>query len=441
MLLLSHRSLVSEAVAEELRRAKDRKLAILPILSSDLGELPYSWAYRLQAIQCGRWDESAPAARVCDLVLQAIRGKQSLPEAPRPIPPSLSPTALDAEPAPSAEPRLIYEEGGAIPLKSPFYAARPADSALKRELEFGAGRTITVKGPRQGGKSSLLARARRIATTLRQRVVYIDFQTVSSPEIDSLRALYRYLCFLIADELYATLKLDDVWNDAFAVGRNVTRFLEKAILPNGPVVLLLDEVDKIFFREAYRDDFFAILRACHNQRALDERWQHFTLVLAHSFSPTLAIQNVDQSPFNVADAKLQLNDFEFEQVNFLNDAHGKPLPSGQLSRLRELVGGHPFLIRKALYTLKKEGIDLEELHRRVIQTGGPCEDHLHHLCAQLRPAHELQKALREIWATGACQDDRSFETLFQLGVVSGPSRHQAQPRCTLYRDYLKDHLL
>ena len=44
---------------------------------------------------------------------------------------------------------------------------------------------------------------------------------------------------------------------------------------------------------------FSLLRAWHDRRAADALWRRFNLLLGYSTDPRQAIQNLDQSPFNV----------------------------------------------------------------------------------------------------------------------------------------------
>jgi hypothetical protein len=56
----------------------------------------------------------------------------------------------------NAQPRL-EAEGGAVPLESPFYIVRSADEEFHKAIARRES-TVLVKGSRQMGKTSLLAR-------------------------------------------------------------------------------------------------------------------------------------------------------------------------------------------------------------------------------------------------------------------------------------------
>ena len=73
------------------------------------------------------------------------------------------------------------------------------------------------------------------------------------------------------------------------------------------MLIVMDEVDRVFGRP-YQDDFFALLHAWHNRRARDPLWRKLNLVLAYSTDPRQAIEDPNQSPFNVG-TKIQLDYF------------------------------------------------------------------------------------------------------------------------------------
>ncbi len=77
-------------------------------------------------------------------------------------------------------------------LDSPFYLERPADKTIAK-LAVQHGVTVLVKGPRQVGKTSLLARAQACARQKGLTTFYVDFQLADETRFASLEILLRYL--------------------------------------------------------------------------------------------------------------------------------------------------------------------------------------------------------------------------------------------------------
>lgn len=453
VVFLSEDSIRSDMVRQEIQTAyglwRAGTMQIFPIRVGFKGELPYDLASYLNRIQYKLWSPGDSEAELFDLVHAAITGGASLPETPPTEDASvvsLADPSVAAEskgaPLPAADPRIVMVmETGTIRLDSPFYVRRKEDDAVERCLDR-SGSTIVVKGPRQSGKSSLLARGHALSKKAGRRSVYLDFQTFDEPQLASLGAALQTLARRIARALKTTIQPADVWDsDLLGEKESFAEFLTRAVLDGAPapVVLILDEVDRLFDRP-YRGDFFAAVRGWHNNRATDEAWENLHLVLGHATDPALWIENLNESPFNVGD-RLRLGDFNREQVADLNDRHGQPLrESKEVDGLIELVGGHPYLLRQALYVLATERWSLDRLRAEAGKDTGPFGDHLRrHLWALLQ-SDRLHTVVGRIARGGGCEDEGLFQRLLASGLVAGESRSTAHLRCALYQQYFPQHL-
>ena len=95
-----------------------------------------------------------------------------------------------------------------------------------------------------------------------------------------------------------------------------------------------------------------MLRSWHGLRAnpLRRGWKKLDIVLSTSTEPQFFIERPHESPFNVG-VVLPLEDFQPDEVLRLNALHPRPLDDADVQRLYTLIGGHPYLTRKALYVL------------------------------------------------------------------------------------------
>jgi len=105
----------------------------------------------------------------------------------------------------------------------------------------------------------------------------------------------------------------------------------------------------------------------------------------------------------------------------------------------DLLGGHPYLTRKALYTLVAERLAWADLARVAPTDHGPFGDHLRHHHWLLRDEPELREALRQVVHHERCADDMAFFRLLRAGLVKG-SGDVCRCRCDLYRMYFEDKL-
>lgn len=190
IVLLSEHSVQSQMVKEEIEQgmksAGERAgfPVIWPIRVAYRSPFPYPLREYLDPLHWVFWDAEADTPRLLEEITWALAGK-SLPvdtQAAKqrllcqPPPVSLAPPEPMAQPLEAATLALPLElPEGTMAAASQFYIQRAEDmialSTIRRE-----GVTITIKGPRQMGKSSLLIRTMAAAREQGKEVVFLDFQ-------------------------------------------------------------------------------------------------------------------------------------------------------------------------------------------------------------------------------------------------------------------------
>ncbi|MBA3943162.1 MAG: AAA-like domain-containing protein [Herpetosiphonaceae bacterium] len=105
----------------------------------------------------------------------------------------------NAPPAPMPAVPLEAPEGTMDP-RSAFYVVRPTDALALQTIQR-QGVTITIKGPRQMGKSSLLLRTAEAATGASKRVALLDSQLVDAAALSSADTFLRQFCGWISLQL------------------------------------------------------------------------------------------------------------------------------------------------------------------------------------------------------------------------------------------------
>jgi serine/threonine protein kinase len=457
IVLLSKISADSEMVQAEIRRAHEyRKLQkrpqTLPVRVGYQGLLPYSIDAFLDPLQYVIWQSEADHERVGCEVLAAIAGG-SLPSQ-KPVSVSIDSNVLSEDggvithedsltpPLPQFDPRLLEKleaPGGVVKLRDTFYIERQADTQLRREV-VKAGTTTTIRASRQTGKSSLLVRGVNHARQNGAKVVSLDLQRVDSDRLATPDLFLRDLAELIVRKLRLDIsEVENFWQGSLGSQDKLTYLMEDYVLPetDTPIILALDEVDRLL-QTPFHTDFFALLRSWHNSRALDEQWDNFNMVLVISTEPYLLIDDVNQSPFNVG-LKIYLEDFDEAQVHDLNQRHGLPVSDSDFPQLLGLLGGQPYLTRKALYTLTVEQLTWDNLIEVAPLDHGPFGDHLRRQQWLLRNEPELREAFKQIIEDSRCSDETALFRLLQAGLVKG-SGDVYTCRCDLYKLYFKDKL-
>ncbi len=336
--------------------------------------------------------------------------------------------------------RLVI--GGALPPDSPFYIARAEDAETFGALAV-AGTTIRIKGPRQVGKSSLLARALRRCRESGMLVLLTDWQNLPISALESAEAFYTNLAYRMADK--AELEVDpvSVFRPHLAPGDNFDRFIMRLLVPKvgRPIVWAIDEADRIFSCDFY-GEVFAKLRAWHNERALDAQGPlaQFSLALSYSTEARLFISNLNQSPFNVG-VEMELHDFTPEQTSALHDSYGRPLGGdAALQRLHRLLSGHPYLTSRAFYEARMHDQSIERMEDEAQIGIGAFADHLERLRFALGLNPELSDAVRLFLQEEIAPTKDQFVRLNAAGILMTGGSSGIQMRCLLYERYLRQML-
>ncbi len=358
---------------------------------------------------------------------------------------SADPPANDTFPLPkesSTNSATLPPANGALRPDSRFYVERPTDHELLSALER-RDSIILIKGTRQAGKTSLLARGLQHARTQGAQVILTDLQMLSASYFESVENFFQMLAELIAVELELDAHPSQTWNPLIGPSSNFERFWRREILAKTaePVVWGLDEVDRLFTC-SFGNEVFGLFRSWHNKRALEPTspWQRLTLTMAYATEAHLFITDLNQSPFNVG-TRLQLEDFNQAQIRDLNQHYGSPLKTEEeLEQFRQLLNGHPYLSNVGLWEISTHGLTLADLQAQANQEDGVFGEHLRRLLFVLRKDMQMTDAVRGLLQGHPCQDAEMFYRLRTAGVISGHSAREAAIRCQLYQIYLRDHL-
>lgn len=446
--LLSAESIGSEMVlaeiklAHQLAQTQGGRPAILPVRLAYHEPFQYPLSAYLDPLNWAFWTGKSDTPALIAELEQAIAGGALLIDA------QAKAALLRASPAPAlpqplaaAQPLRLELPEGTMDPESAFYVERAEDhialAAIARQ-----GVTVTLKAPRQMGKSSLLVRLSEAAVEAGKQVVFLDFQLFDQAALRDPTTFFRQFCSWLSDQLDLPDTVDSYWQMPLGQTQRCTRYLSRYLLKElgGPLVLALDEVETVF-DAPFRSDFFGMLRGWHNNRAhpLEGKlWRQLDLALVTSTEPYQLIENLNQSPFNVGEV-IELTDFTAAQVADLNRRHASPLTPAQEQQLMALLGGQPYLVRRALYLVASGRITAADLFAQATADRGPFSDHLRNHLFRLQGQAELIAGLRQVLRHRICPDEEVFFRLRGAGLVQREGR-EVLPRCQLYADFLRERL-
>ncbi|HEY9708329.1 MAG TPA: AAA-like domain-containing protein, partial [Oculatellaceae cyanobacterium] len=170
---------------------------------------------------------------------------------------------------------------GPVPINSPFYINRPPIEELTYQEISKPGSVIEIKAPRKMGKSSLLIRIIAHAIQVGYKTVSLDFQEADDAIFYSLNKFLRWFCANISRQLNLKPLLDDYWDEDMGSKVSCTIYFEGYLLEqiDCPVVLALNEVNRVFEHPNIAQDFLPLLRFWHEQAKQVETFQKLRLVV------------------------------------------------------------------------------------------------------------------------------------------------------------------
>ncbi len=427
--LVSTASIQSEMLAYEVELAHEAaqhqggKPRLLPVRINFTGALPESLERILGPLEYALWQSPQDTERLAKNLNDALRH-----------PASTGDTQLL---------RKLEAVGGAVPLDSKFYVVRPADDEFRAAMTR-LDSVVLLKGARQMGKTSLLARGLQQARSAGCKVVLTDYQKLNTDNLASIEKFFLALGEMLADQLDLDGLPQDSWDSRRSPNTNFERFLRREVLNkiNAPLVWGMDEVDRLF-TTPFGSEVFGLFRSWHNERSLDPAgpWSRLTLAIAYATEAHLFITDPNQSPFNVG-TRLTLEDFTFDQVADLNGRHNSPLrDTSEVAKFYRLLSGQPFLVRRGLHEMVSRGMNLAAFEAQADRDDGIYGDHLRRILVMLAKDAELGEVVRGVLQGKPCPTPESFYRLRSGGVMSGDSARTVKPRCQLYATYLERHLL
>jgi AAA domain-containing protein len=347
--------------------------------------------------------------------------------------------ALADSSPPKKEP--IEPAGGAVPPSSRFYTLRESDAEFDEAMRANES-MILVKGPRQIGKTSLIGRGAVLAEELGWRQVSTDFQMLSVSQLFYEDQFTRLLAAMLARQTGFKYDFANEWLDVFGPTINLDNFL-RALLEDSdkPLVWFMDEADRLF-AVPFSDSFFGLVRSWHNARARDPRgpWGRLTIVIGYATEARLFIRDLNQSPFNVG-RQIALKSFTVDQIADLNERYGRPIiRHSDLEALHFLLGGQPFLTRRALELVATGKITYSHLMDTADRDDGPFADHLKRMLVAVSHAPAVLGAVRSSLAMLPPSDADGVERLIAAGILKETPIGDIDLTCDLYTRYLARHI-
>ncbi len=334
---------------------------------------------------------------------------------------------------------------GQVPPNSNFYIERPPCESQAYEEILNPGALVVIKSPFNMGKTSLMTRTLLKAKAHGYHVVTLNLQLAEASVLTNLEKFLRWLMANITLQLEISSEIDQYWDLDLGTKVSCTNYFQKHILAqlSEPLVLALDEVNHLFEYPEVAQEFLPLLRFWHEEANNIDVWRNLRIIVVHSTEVYIPLE-IQQSPFNLG-LPIVLPEFDLEQVRELASRHRFQSEQSELEQslvsLMEMVGGFPYLIRQALYTLATQDTTMEQLLADAPTPSGIYRAHLQGYSAILSQHPELMKAFQEVvMADSPIQVSSTISyQLTNLGLVKLVD-NKVVPSCQLYRLYFRNYL-
>ncbi|MEW6494085.1 MAG: AAA-like domain-containing protein [Cyanobacteriota bacterium] len=329
--------------------------------------------------------------------------------------------------------------GGQVPLDSPFYVERPPIESECYKTILQPGALLRIKAPRRMGKTSLCTRILEQAASQGLRTVSLSFQLADREIFQDLEQFLRWFCANVSLGLQLPNQLGDYWDEVFGSIVSCKMYFEQYLLASiaEPLVLGLDDVDRLFAYPDLASDFFGLLRTWHEEAKNREIWRKLRLVVVHSTEIYISLF-ANKSPFNVG-LPIELPPFTSEQVQDLRRGHGLDWSDEEAQQLTDFVGGNPYLVRVGLYHIAREDVNLKQVWQTSSTSGGSYSNHLQRQLWKLQQEPSLAAAFGSVVRSKAPVELDLVEAfkLQSMGLVHLVGE-QATVSCQLYAQYFCD---
>jgi len=325
----------------------------------------------------------------------------------------------------------------------PYIERPPIESRCYEEI-CKPGVLLRIQAPLQFGKTELMSRIIHHAAQQGYRTVVLNLRDAVVEDFNSLDKFLQWFLTSIAETLELDQPVEEHWRKSLGNCKIKCRtYFEKYLLPGDrAVVIALDEIDRLFTYGEIAGEFLGMLRTWHEDAKTKPLWRQLRLLMLHTQVYTQL--NINQSPFN-AGTEIKLTDFTSEQVESLARQYKLNWENTSFEQLMAMVGGHPYLVTKAIQLISCQHMTLESFLQSAPTVSGIYRNHLERHWRYLQKNLPMAKAFKIIVLADSPVEFSPFLNLddavklYDVGLVE-LQNNSAVLRYQIYRFYFRERL-
>lgn len=334
----------------------------------------------------------------------------------------------------------LKSPGAQLPLDFVYVERPPVELHCYQEV-LQPGALIRIKAPRQMGKTWLISKVLNYAANEGCRTGDLNLRlAVDTEDYTNLDQFLRFFCASISLLQGMPNRVEEHWQQKLGNSKlKCTSYFQKYLLAvDYPLVIALDELDRIYPYPTIAGHFLGMLRTWHEMAKTKVVWQKLRWIVG--YRETFTQLSHHQSPFNVG-TEINLSIFTKEQVCKLVQMYELTWDETQVEQLMGIVGGLPYLLHQAVSHLgTHQDITLEELLATASTSEGIYNDHLQGLMLRLQQSSLIKPLKQVMVANSPVQINfEQISKLHSMGLVLQQG-DQVVPSCQLYRQYFCEHL-
>lgn len=330
---------------------------------------------------------------------------------------------------------------GQVPLSSTLYIERGLEQvcyqAILQPRAF-----IHIKAPRKMGKTSLMTRILAYSSSHGYHTVRLSLHRAEIEVFSSLEKFLRWFCANVTHQLGIKSKLEEYWDEDMGDLMNCTIYFQGYVLQEikTPLILALDEVNKLFEYPQLTRDFLGLLRSWYEETRDISVWQKLRVLIVKSTDIYINLE-INKSPFNIGLA-IDLPAFTRLQLEDLAQRHRLQLTAFQFEQLIALTGGFPYLVRLAFYHSVQHQIPMDTLLQNATTNTGIFSEYLHNQLHSILQNPDLVDGFQQVISSTVpitLEQEVAFK-LKSLGLIYLENQ-TATVSCGLYREYFSDYFI